>query len=89
MPRVQVVGFPAMDAEVGQTLLEACDAHGIPMTTECGGFAACNSCRVRVLDGELSEVAEEEEPFLDLPDHRLGCQARLVGDVSVVLDPGI
>ncbi len=77
-----------VQAEPGVTLLELCDANGLPMDTACGGFAACNSCRVRVLDGALSPVEEVEEPFLDRPDQRLGCQARVVGAVTVRLDPG-
>lgn len=89
MPRLTVEGFDPVDAPPDSTLLEACDAAGIPMETACGGFAACNSCRVEVLSGTLSEVDPLEEPFLDLPTHRLGCQARLeAGDVAVRLDPG-
>jgi ferredoxin len=78
----------SVDAAPGVTLLELCDTHGLPMDTACGGFAACNTCRVRVLDGALSPVEEVEEPFLDAPDQRLGCQARVVGPVTVCLDPG-
>lgn len=88
MPRVVVVGRAPVAARVGQTLLEVCDDHGILMETACGGFAACNSCRVRVVQGELSPVDEAEVPFLDRPDHRLGCQARVTTDVVVEVDPG-
>ena len=77
-----------VEGAAGTSLLEVCDAHGLPMETACGGFAACNSCRVRVVAGELSPVDDAEEPFLDRPDQRLGCQARVVGDVTVTLDPG-
>ena len=72
----------------GATLLEVCEQNGIPMESACGGFAACNSCRVRVMRGELSPMEDVEEPFLDTPDQRLGCQARVVGDVVLVMDPG-
>jgi 2Fe-2S ferredoxin len=89
MPRLEVVGLGTAQAAIGQTLLEACEQAGIPIETECGGFAACNSCRVLVLAGELGPTGDEELPFLDLPEHRLGCQARVVGDVMVKLDPGL
>ena len=90
MPRLVVLGRGEVDAPLGATLLEACDKGGIAIETECGGFAACNSCRVAVVSGAdaLSPVGFEEEPFLDRPDQRLGCQARLLGDVVVRLDPG-
>lgn len=77
-----------VEVSVGMTLLEACDAWGLPMETACGGFAACNSCRVRVLSGGLSAIEDVEYPFLDDEGQRLGCQARVVGDVTVRLDPG-
>ena len=86
--RVEVVGFEPVTSDGGETLLEVCDRTGIPMETACGGFAACNTCRVRVVSGDLSPVDELEEPFLDLEEHRLGCQATVLGDVRVLLDPG-
>lgn len=91
MPRLVVEGRGQVEAPAGVTLLEACDRGGIHIETECGGFAACNSCRVAVVSGQgaLSPVSFDEEPFLDRDDQRLGCQARLLGDVVVRLDPGI
>ncbi len=89
--RVEVEGWPAFEVEEGTTLLEACEDAGVPMESECGGCAACNSCRVLVLSGAeaLSPLNEEEEPFLDAEHQRLGCQARLLGPVVVRLHPGI
>ena len=75
-------------ASAGSTLLDVCDNHGLPMETACGGFAACNSCRVCLVSGTLSPMEDVEAPFLDAPQQRLGCQARVVADVSVRLDPG-
>lgn len=90
MPRVEFVDLGrTVEAPLEATLLEVCDAHGLPMETACGGFAACNSCRIRVVEGSLSALEDVEEPFLDAPDQRLGCQARVVGYVRVRLDPGM
>ena len=88
--RVEVEGYPAFDVAEDTTLLEACEAHGVPMDSACGGFAACNSCRVDVLEGAdaLSPLLEEEEPFLDREGQRLGCQARVRGPIRVRLAPG-
>jgi len=90
MPRVTFEDLScSVSGEAGASLLEVCDAHGLPMETACGGFAACNSCRVRVIAGELSPLDPSEEPFLDCAGQRLGCQARLLqGDVVVALEPG-
>lgn len=72
----------------GRLLLDVCLDHGIDMEAACGGFAACNTCRVRVVEGRLSEREEIEDPFLDRADQRLGCQAAVCGDVVLTLDPG-
>ena len=91
MPTVIVQGHPAVEGELDATLLDVCDAHGIHMECACGGFACCNSCRVEVIKGaeNLSPVEEDELPFLERIHQRLGCQARLLGPVSVRLDPGM
>ena len=92
MPRLIVEGHGAVDVDPGVSLLEACEDAGLPMDSDCGGCAACNACRVTVLDGAdaLTPQGLEEGPFLDAPDQRLGCQARLVGGiVRVRLDPGL
>jgi ferredoxin len=87
--RLSVAGFEPVEGAIGASLLEACEAGGIPMESACGGFACCNSCRVEVLAGALSPLLPEEEPFLDGPGQRLGCQARLLGGaVAVRLAPG-
>jgi ferredoxin len=88
VPLVRIEGWPPVEAAAGLTLLEMCEQHAIPMESACGGFAACNSCRVRVVEGELSPLDDAEDPFLDAPDQRLGCQARIVGNAVLRLDPG-
>jgi len=85
--------LPHAPAEVpdGTTLLDASEDLGWPLDSDCGGVAACNACRVRVVEGahNLSARLPEEEPFLDADDQRLGCQARLYGPVVVRPDPGL
>ena len=91
MISIKIEGHGNIETEAGLSLLEVCEEHDIPMECACGGFAACNSCRVRVLDGaeHLTPLLEEERPFLDRADHRLGCQAIVQGRVHVVLDSGM
>jgi ferredoxin len=87
-----VQGWPAIEVAPGSSLLDACDAARVPMNSACGGFAACNSCRVEVVSGGegLTERLAEEDAFLDAPGQRLGCQARLRDGARVVvrLAPG-
>lgn len=87
-----VDGWAPFVVPADTSLLDACDAHGVPMNSACGGFAACNSCRVEVLAGAegLTERLPEEDAFLDAPGQRLGCQARVRAGARVVvrLAPG-
>ena len=87
---VEIEGKSTVYVERGATLLEVCEAHSVPMEAACGGFAVCNTCRVRVIDGmpNLSPLLDEETAFLDDSAQRLGCQARVLGTVRVRLEPG-
>lgn len=88
---LRVEGFAPIPVEGGTTVLDACDARGVPMNSACGGFAACNTCRFEVLSGAdgLSPQLPEEDAFLDAPGQRLGCQARVCGGVVAIrLAPG-
>ncbi|MEW6247421.1 MAG: 2Fe-2S iron-sulfur cluster-binding protein [Nitrospirota bacterium] len=78
------------DVEPNMTLLEAAQTLGFPLNHDCGGNASCTTCRVEVQEGgeNLSEIDFDEQDLLDRealsePWHRLGCQARVLGDVVV------
>jgi 2Fe-2S ferredoxin len=76
-----------------KSLLEAAQFLGVPLAHECGGFASCSTCRVVVMGGHenLTGIEFEEEDMMDLaglhPPHRLACQAKILGDVTVQI-PG-
>ena len=85
MPMNQIV-----DAKEGESILDVAINHDIPLAHACGGFCACTTCHVIVKAGEgkLSEQEEEEEERLDRATgvtlhSRLGCQAKVHGDVTV------
>ena len=92
MPRVTFIHPEGKSGDVPKdiTLLEAAGVLGFPLTHDCGGNASCTTCRVDVAMGEdnLSEIDFEEQDLLDREAltesyHRLGCQARVLGDVIV------
>ncbi|MGH7254351.1 MAG: 2Fe-2S iron-sulfur cluster-binding protein [Nitrospirales bacterium] len=77
-------------AAAGQSLLDVCEAHAIALDHRCGGACSCSSCLVLVHEGlaHLSPAEEDEaDQLADLeeapPAARLGCQARVHGDVVV------
>jgi len=40
----------------GETLLDCARRLGVDLASLCGGNGKCNGCRLRVLEGRLSEV---------------------------------
>jgi len=88
--------FRANDTEVevngtiGDTMLRAAQAAGLPLEGTCEGQMACSTCHV-VVDPEwfdrLEAASEEEEDMLDLAagvrrTSRLSCQIELRADLD-------
>jgi 2Fe-2S ferredoxin len=83
------------EVEVNTSLLEASKLLGFVLNNDCGGNASCTTCRVEVQVGaeNLSEIDFDEQDLLDRealsePRHRLGCQAKVIGDVVVLVPEG-
>ena len=79
------------DGEPG-SILDVLLGHGVHLEHACGGKCACTTCHVIVKEGEqnLSPSTEKEEDELDtapgLTLHsRLGCQAIVKGDITIVI----
>ena len=79
------------DGEPG-SILDVLLGHGIHLEHACGGKCACTTCHVIVKEGEqnLSPSTEKEDDELDtapgLTMHsRLGCQAVVKGDITIVI----
>lgn len=92
MPKVTFLHPEGKSGEVPEnlSLLDAAKALGFPLNHDCGGNASCTTCRVEVQAGgeNLSDIEFDEQDLLDRealnePWHRLGCQARVLGDVVV------
>ena len=92
MPRVtfQPDGRSA-EVAPGTSLLDAAEAAGVDLPSNCGGVCACTTCHVWVEAGleALSEIEEREDDKLQeamglSASSRLGCQARVgTADVRV------
>ena len=95
MPKITYKGGPSGDitveAKSGETILETAIVNDVPLQHACGGFCACTTCHVKVVSGgeNLSPMEEDERERLDSTAEglqsasRLGCQARIQGDVVV------
>ncbi len=83
-----------VQAQQGDTILDAALHNGVELAHECGGNCACTTCHVLVLAGSenLSPMEEAEEDRLRtaegrMPNSRLGCQALLRGGEVTVFIP--
>ncbi len=79
-----------VEARDGDSILDTALLHDIPLMHACGGFCACTTCHVLVESGaqNLTPMEEEEDDRIDAADgvterSRLGCQAKIKGDVTV------
>ena len=91
MPRVRFMkeGLE-IDVADGTTILEAAKKIGAPQGDRCGGVCACSTCHVYVSRGfdATGEIEDEEFDILDKAfdvraTSRLGCQAKIHGDIDV------
>lgn len=77
-------------AAPGPTILDLSRRAGVPHASVCGGRGRCSTCRIRIIDGHdrLSPASPDETRVLQRVGNpinvRLACQARPVGDVSVI-----
>lgn len=91
MPKVTFLPMnQTCEAQVGDSILDVALSHDIPLQHACGGYCACTTCQVIIKSGaeNLSEMEEDEEDRMDdkgvVHLHaRLGCQAKVKGDVVV------
>lgn len=76
----------SVEAEVGETLMEAAIKHAVPgIVAECGGACSCATCHVYVEETwreAAGEPSEMEEDMLDFAfdvraTSRLSCQVRI------------
>jgi len=81
-----------VDAEVGESILDAALRSDIPIEHACEKACACTTCHVLVREGldSLNPSDELEDDMLDKawglePDSRLSCQA-VVGDADLVVE---
>ena len=75
----------------GETLLDCARRLGVALIQVCGGAGKCRSCKIRVLEGSLSEVTSvEQEAFTgeELESGwRLACRTYAKSDCRVHVPP--
>jgi len=73
------------------TILNAAQGAGIDIASICGGVGICDSCRIRLVEGELSELTLEEQAVFSDKEiksgFRLACQVYPCSNLVVEIPP--
>ncbi len=91
MPTLRILNSgQVLTVPEGKSILHALLENGLELEHACGGVCACSTCQVYVEEGlaRLSEKDYDEDDRLDMAEgvslkSRLGCQARIHGDVTI------
>lgn len=90
MAKVKILnrGDQEIDVPDGRTILAGAREANVEWRNYCGGMALCGTCAMIVVDGDLQPPPDIERYFIEgwgyHPNYRLGCQARVDGDLSVI-----
>jgi uncharacterized 2Fe-2S/4Fe-4S cluster protein (DUF4445 family) len=79
------------EAHPGMSILASAQAAGVELVSLCGGVGSCDSCKVRLVKGQLSAPTLEEQALFSPQElaagYRLACQAYPQSDVVVDIPP--
>jgi len=76
----------SIEVTEGERLSECIRAAGLGLETPCNGLGLCGKCRVKAW-GDLYSPEDLESGFINAPNVRLACLARVKGDVWIELPP--
>ncbi|MGD9321826.1 MAG: ASKHA domain-containing protein [Desulfobacteraceae bacterium] len=75
----------------GETLLDCARRLGVELVSLCGGKGKCKGCKIRVLEGGLSEITPVQQEVFTQEElqsgWRLACQTYPKGDCRVHVPP--
>lgn len=73
--------------EAGSKLIDEINKNNIFIETTCGGKGRCGKCKVKILEGEISEITDIERKLLSEKeiDEKivLACERNILGDTTI------
>src|SRR5665648_480743 len=74
-----------------KNIVDAALLAGLDLVTSCNGLGICGSCKIRLMNGKLSAITEEEKNQLSTLEInegiRLACQTSPKTDVKIFIPP--
>ena len=81
-----------ISVEQVNSIMSTLTENGVFLPSACGGKASCGQCKCRILEGG-GEILDSERPHFSRKEikegWRLGCQAKVKGDLSLKIDESI
>jgi uncharacterized 2Fe-2S/4Fe-4S cluster protein (DUF4445 family) len=75
----------------GETLLDCARRLGVELASLCGGIGKCKGCKIRVMEGDLSEITPVQQEAFTLEElesgWRLACQTHPKSDCKIHVPP--
>ena len=84
--QLEDAGQVAIEANVGDNLLELARRANVAIDAPCSGNGSCGKCRVQLLEGNLDTIPSRhisDEEFA--AGWRLSCNCKIVGDCTVLV----
>ncbi|HZJ83079.1 MAG TPA: ASKHA domain-containing protein [Clostridia bacterium] len=73
--------------DIGSTLMDIFHDNNIYIEAPCGGKGICGKCKVKIIDGDVSDITSVESKFLSHSEkkegYRLACMTKVLGDIEV------
>lgn len=80
-----------IEVKPGTSILKAAQAAGVGLVSLCGGEGWCQSCLVRIADGDVSNMSATELAYLSdieiKEGYRLACQTYPESDLRIDIPP--
>lgn len=81
------VNDKSYEFEKGKNLLDIIQMNHLGMESPCGGKGICGKCKIKILNGDINNLTNEELKFLtneEIDNNiRLGCLVYPKGDISI------
>ncbi|NVM35938.1 MAG: DUF4445 domain-containing protein [Candidatus Lokiarchaeota archaeon] len=75
----------------GDTIFDAARKAGIPIISYCGGKTICGRCKIRIMNGNVSAISNNEKNLLSEEEitnnYRLACTMRVLSDLKIEIPP--
>lgn len=75
------------EVEAGSRLMDAINENNISIESTCGSKDKCGKCKVKLLEGKISNITENEKKLLSEKeiDEKivLACERTVLGDITI------